>query len=147
MTDDLHYSRVIGAPPDEVFDILTSPGGQAAFYETAKPGWIVRSESDVRIGGSWTIVFGGSPETLYRHDHVFDVIDRPRRLLLRTTETRLDGSILQYETGFVFEECDGGTRVTMTLRGLPTDELRDEHARGVPNAFDQFERAIHRHRR
>ena len=143
MTDDLHYARIVGAPPDEVFDILTSPGGQAAFYKTAAPGWIVRSESDVRIGGLWTIAFGQSPERLYRHDHVFDVIDRPRRLLLQTTETRLDGSTLRYETEFMFDECDGGTRITMTLRGLPTGELRAEHARGVPNAFDQFEHVVH----
>ena len=142
MTDDLHYSRIVGVPPDEVFDLLTSPGGQAAFYKTAEPGWIVRSESDVRIGGRWTIAFGRSPAELYRHDHVFDVIDRPGRLLLRTTETRLDGSTLRYETEFTFAECDGGTRITMILRGLPTDELRDEHARGVPNAFDRFERAV-----
>jgi uncharacterized protein YndB with AHSA1/START domain len=142
LTGDLHYTRIIRAPPGEVFDILTSPGGQAAFYETAEPGWIVRSESDVRIGGSWTIAFGRSPAELYRHDHVFDVIDPPRRLLLQTIETRLDGSTLQYETAFTLEECEEGTRIRMTLRGLPTDELRSEHARGLPNAFDQFEQVV-----
>jgi uncharacterized protein YndB with AHSA1/START domain len=106
--------------------------------------WNARVDGRVRVGGTWTIAFGPSPETLYRHHHVFDVIDRPRRLLLRTTETRLDGSTLRYETEFTFAECDGGTRITMILRGIPTDELRDEHARGVPNAFDRFEHVVHR---
>ena len=54
--------------------------------------------SELRVGGVWTIVFGPSPERLYRHRHVFEAIDRPRRLLLSTTETRLDGSNLSYQT-------------------------------------------------
>ena len=32
--------------------------------------------------------------------------------------------------------------MTMIQRGLPTDELRAEHARGVPNAFARLERRI-----
>jgi hypothetical protein len=88
-------------------------------------------------------VFGPSPERLYRHRHVFETIDRPRRLLLSTTETRLDGSTLQYETELTFETCADGTLMTMFQRGIPTDELRAEHARGVPNAFDRLAQLIH----
>jgi hypothetical protein len=32
--------------------------------------------------------------------------------------------------------------MTMTQRGIPTAELREEHARGVPNALSRFERLI-----
>jgi uncharacterized protein YndB with AHSA1/START domain len=142
LNDDLRYERVVEAPPEVVFDALTSAGGQIAFYGRDDPGWIVRSESEVRVGGAWTIVFGPSPERLYRHRHVFEVIDRPRRLLLSTTETRLDGSTLRFETEFTFEGRDDGTLMTMTQRGIPTDELRAEHARGVPNAFDRLEQLI-----
>jgi uncharacterized protein YndB with AHSA1/START domain len=138
LTDDLQYERVVRAPPEVVFDAFTSAGGQAAFYGRDDPGWIVRSESEVRVGGAWTIVFGPSPERLYRHRHVFEVIDRPWRLLLSTTETRLDGSTLRFETEFIFEERDDATLMTMIQRGIPTDELRAEHARGVPNAFDRL---------
>jgi uncharacterized protein YndB with AHSA1/START domain len=140
MTDDLRYERTVRAQPEEVFDAFTSTDGQIAFYGKDDPGWIVRSVSEVRVGGAWTIAFGESPEGLYRHRHVFEVIDRPRRLLLSTTETRLDGSTLRFETEFTFEEREGGTLMTMIQRGLPTDELRAEHARGVPNAFDRLER-------
>jgi uncharacterized protein YndB with AHSA1/START domain len=142
MTDELRYERIVRAPPEEVFDAFTSPDGQLAFYGEDDTGWIVRSESDVRIGGAWTIGFGPSPEQLYRHRHVFEVIDHPRRLLLSTTETRLDGSSFRFETEFTFHPCDGGTLMTMIQRGIPTDELRAEHARGVPNAFDRLERLI-----
>ena len=32
--------------------------------------------------------------------------------------------------------------MTATQSGLPTEELREEHGRGVPNAFARLERAI-----
>jgi uncharacterized protein YndB with AHSA1/START domain len=142
MTDELRYERIIGAPPEVVFDAFTSAGGQLAFYDEKDRGWTVHSESEVRVGGAWTILFGPGPGQLYRHRHVFIAIERPRCLLLSTTETRLDGTTLQFETEFTFEECDRGTRMTMIQRGIPTDELRAEHSRGVPNAFDRLERHI-----
>ena len=142
MTDALSYERIIAASPEAVFDALTSPEGQLAFYGEDDQGWTVRSESHVRPGGAWTIHFGPSPDRLYRHRHVFVEIDRPRRLLLATTETRLDGSTLEFETEFSFEPAAGGTRMMMTQRGLPTEDLRAEHARGVPNAFDRLERFL-----
>jgi uncharacterized protein YndB with AHSA1/START domain len=142
MTGDIRYERIIAAPPEEVFDAFTSDGGQHAFYGQEDPSWIVQSESEVRVGGAWTIRFGPSPEQLYRHRHVFIAIDRPRQLLLSTTETRLDGTTLRYATEFSFEAVDSGTLMTMLQRGLPTDELRAEHSRGVPNAFDRLERHV-----
>jgi uncharacterized protein YndB with AHSA1/START domain len=137
--EELHYERFIAAPREHVFDTFTSPGGQVAFYGDDDPGWLVRSESDLRVGGAWTIQFGPSSDRLYRHHHVFEVIDRPRRLLLSTTETRLDGSTLQFGTEFTFDRSDGGTLMTMIQRGIPTEELRAEHSRGVPHAFDRVE--------
>jgi uncharacterized protein YndB with AHSA1/START domain len=142
MTGDVRYERVIAAPPEVVFDALTSAGGQLAFYSEDDRGWMVRSESDVRVGGAWTIHFGPSPERLYRHRHVYLVIDRPRCLKLSTTETRLDGTTLQFETEFTFQPAAGGTLMTLVQRGLPTDELRREHRAGVPGAFDRFERHL-----
>jgi hypothetical protein len=62
---------------------------------------------------------------------------------MTTTETRLDGSSFQTEMEFVFEE-DGADRTRMTLhhKGFPTPELRDEHSRGLPEAFGQFDRVV-----
>jgi uncharacterized protein YndB with AHSA1/START domain len=59
MTDDLLYERIIAAPPEVVFDSFTSDGGQLAFYGQSDRGWIVRSESEVRVGGVWTWVTVG----------------------------------------------------------------------------------------
>jgi uncharacterized protein YndB with AHSA1/START domain len=142
MSHELEFERLLDASPEVVFDAFTEPGGQAAFYRQPGPGWIVRSECDLRVGGVWTVEFGPSEDRIYRHRHVFQVIDRPRRLLMTTTETRLDGSSFDTEMELVFEEQEGRTLLRMFHRGFPTTELRDEHTRGLPEAFAQLDRFV-----
>lgn len=138
MTRELQFERVIDAKPEVVFDAFTEPAGQAAFYRQNEPGWIVRSQCDLRVGGVWMVEFGPSQDRIYRHRHVFEVIDRPRRILMRTTETRLDGSSFDTEMEFVLEDQGGKTSMRLFHRGFPTTELRDEHRVGLPNAFDEL---------
>jgi len=138
MSHELTFRRAIAALPEDVFDAFTSPDGQQAFYGQDDPGWIVRSECDLRPGGRWTVHFGPSPGELYRHEHVFRTIDRPQRLLLTTTETRLDQTTLVTETEITFEAHNGHTVMTIVQRGLPTAELRAEHERGLPNAVSRL---------
>jgi uncharacterized protein YndB with AHSA1/START domain len=140
MSQDVRFARVIGARPDVVFDALTGQDGQEAFY--SEPGWSVRSECDLRVGGLWTVTFFPSRDEVYRHEHLFRVIDRPTRLVLDTTESRPDGSVVEFEIEFTFEARDGKTLMTMIQRGLPTAELRDEHRAGMPGGFARLERAI-----
>jgi uncharacterized protein YndB with AHSA1/START domain len=140
MSEDARFAGVINARPEVVFDALTGQDGQEAFY--GEPGWIVESECDLRVGGVWTVTFGPSRDEVYRHDHVFRVIDRPGRLVVATTESRPDGSSFEFEIEFMFEARDGGTLMTMIQRGLPTAELRDEHRAGVRPALARLEHAI-----
>jgi uncharacterized protein YndB with AHSA1/START domain len=142
MSLDVKFARLIDATPEEVFDAFTDPEGQEAFYGQDDPGWIVRSQCDLRVGGVWTVAFGPSPRELYRHRHIFAVLERPHRLVLASTETRLDGSSFHTKLEFTFEASGGKTLMTMAQRGFPTAELRDEHERGVPNAFARLERLI-----
>ena len=144
MSEDATFARVIDAAPEVVFDAFTRQDGQEAFY--SEPGWIVESECDLRVGGVWAVTFGLSRDEVYRHEHVFRVIDRPHRLLLDTSENRPDGGVLRYETELIFEERAGRTLMTMIHRGLPTAELRDEHRAGVPDAFTRLEQAIQKSR-
>jgi uncharacterized protein YndB with AHSA1/START domain len=140
MSQDVRVARVIDARPEVVFDAFTGQDGQEAFY--SEPGWTIRSECDLRIGGRWTVTFGPSRDEVYRHDHVFRVIDRPSRLVVDTTESRPDGSVVEFEIEYRFEARDGKTLMTMIQRGLPTAELRDEHRDGVPPAVARLEQAI-----
>jgi uncharacterized protein YndB with AHSA1/START domain len=140
MSQDVRFARVINARPEVVFDAFTEQDGQEAFY--SEPGWFVHSECDLRVGGRWTVTFGPSRDEVYRHDHVFRVIDRPSRLVVDTTESRPDGSVVEFEIEHIFEARDGKTLMTMIQRGLPTAELRDEHRAGMPGGFARLERAI-----
>jgi uncharacterized protein YndB with AHSA1/START domain len=142
MSLELEFERLIDASPQVVFDALTSPEGQREFYGKDAPGWVVESECDLRVGGIWSIAFGPSPSELYRHDHRFEQIDRPHRLRLTTTETRLDGSRLVFATEFTFAARGEATLMTMAQAGFPTEALRDEHLIGVPDAFARLERAV-----
>jgi uncharacterized protein YndB with AHSA1/START domain/dihydrofolate reductase len=139
---DLRFERLIAAPPERVFDAFTGPEGQREFYGTDAPGWVVDSRCDLRVGGVWSISVGPSPDELYHHRHVFEAIERPRRILIASTETRLDGSSFETSLEFRFEPRDGGTLMTMLQAGFPDEVLRDEHTRGLPNAFDRFERML-----
>jgi uncharacterized protein YndB with AHSA1/START domain len=140
MSEVVRFARVINAAPEVVFDALTSHDGQEAFY--SEPGWSVRSECDLRVGGLWTVTFWPSRDEIYRHDHIFRVIDRPRRLVVDTNESRPDGSVVHFEIEFIFEARGRKTLMTMIQRGLPTAELRDEHLAGVPDALARLEEAI-----
>ncbi len=142
MSLDLRFERLIAAPPERVFDAFTSAAGQRAFYGKDDPGWVVESECDLRVGGEWSIAFGPSRERLYHHRHVFEAIERPHRVLLATTETRLDGSSFATSMEFTFAPRDGGTLMTLNHAGFPTEELRVEHGLGLPNAFDRFARTL-----
>jgi uncharacterized protein YndB with AHSA1/START domain len=142
VSEEVTFAREVDAPPETVFDTFTRADGQDAFYGQDNPGWIVESECDLRVGGVWSIRFGESRDRLYRHDHVFRLIDRPSRIVVDTTEERLDGTTLEFETEWSFEARDGKTLMTMIQRGLPTAELRREHLAGLPNAFARLERAI-----
>jgi uncharacterized protein YndB with AHSA1/START domain len=142
VTDEVRIERVIDAPPEVVFEAFTTPGGQEAFYGQDDPGWIVESVCDLRVGGVWTVTFGAARSQLHRHRHVFEAIDRPRRLVLATTEFRADGSSFNFAIEFTFEPRAGRTLMTIIQTGFPTAELRDEHGRGVPKAVARLERAI-----
>ena len=41
MSFDLHFERLIAAPPERVFDAFTDPEGQREFYGKDDPGWVV----------------------------------------------------------------------------------------------------------
>jgi uncharacterized protein YndB with AHSA1/START domain len=139
---ELRFERLLAAAPERVFDAFTDPAGQREFYGTDAAGWIVDSRCDLRVGGVWEVSFGPSPAELYRHRHVFEVIDRPCRILIASTETRLDGSSFETTLEFTFEARGAGTLMTMVQSGFPTEELRDEHTRGLPNAFARLEQVL-----
>ncbi len=144
MSHELWVERVFDAAPEEVFDAFTDPEGLEEMYGRDDPGWIVESEGDIGVGGTWSVAFGPSRSELYRFTHEFEVVDRPRRIVVKSNEMSPDGSSFDSDVEVTFEEEVGGkTRMMIVQRGFPSAEMRDSHRVGLPRAFDRVERFIH----
>jgi uncharacterized protein YndB with AHSA1/START domain len=136
VSHDLRLERVYDADPETVFDAFTDPEAQHELYADA-PDWVVESECDLRVGGRWTITFGPPGGEPARETCVFQVVERPRRLVFASTMRMPDGTTFDTDVEVTFEEvAPGRTRLTLVQRGFPTPELRDELAGGWPRILD-----------
>jgi uncharacterized protein YndB with AHSA1/START domain len=130
VTHDLRVERVYDAAPEAVFDAFTDPQAQQEMYAD-EPDWIVWSECDLRVGGRWTIEFGPPAGPPSRETCVFEIVERPRLLVFRSTMSMPDGSSLATRTHVTFTEtASGQTRLTVVQTGFPTTWLRDEFTEG-----------------
>jgi uncharacterized protein YndB with AHSA1/START domain len=141
LSHDLRLERLYDAAPEVVFDAFTDPDAQKELYADA-PDWVVESECDLRAGGRWTIAFGPPGSEPARETNVFQVVDRPRRLVYTSTMRLPDGSSVDTGMQVTFEEEDGRTRVTIVQRGFPTAERRDEFAGGWASILDELRRVV-----
>jgi uncharacterized protein YndB with AHSA1/START domain len=130
MTDtktwDLRMTRHIPASPDEVFDAYTDAEKQKTWFSllAEEPG-IVEIEVDLRVGGRQTAVWGPSRDQLFRETQVFQLIDRPHRVMTTSTGNDPEGNTMTTKIDVTFEEQDGGTLMTVAQTGFPTEEMRD----------------------
>jgi uncharacterized protein YndB with AHSA1/START domain len=130
VTHDLRVERAYDAAPEVVFDAFTDPRAQWEMYAD-EPDWIVQSECDLRVGGRWTIEFGPPAGPPSRETCVFEVVDRPRRLVFRSTMVLPDGSSVDTRTHVTFTEAASGqTRLTVVQTGFPAADLRGEWTDG-----------------
>jgi uncharacterized protein YndB with AHSA1/START domain len=141
VSHDLKLERLFDAAPAVVFDAFTDPDAQKGLYADA-PDWIVEAECDLRAGGRWSVAFGPPGSTPARETNLFQVVDRPRRLVYSSTMTMPDGSSLDTDMQVTFEEDNGGIRMTIVQRGFPTAQARDGFADGWPSILDGLGRVV-----
>jgi uncharacterized protein YndB with AHSA1/START domain len=141
VSHDLRLERTYDAAPEVVFDAFTDPQAQQELYADA-PDWVVQAECDLRVGGRWTITFGPPGSTPARETNVFQVVDRPRRLVYASTMAMPDGSSIDTGMEVTFEEEDGRTRLSIVQSGFPTPEPRDEFAGGWVSVLDGLGRVV-----
>lgn len=146
MTYELRMSRLIPATPDEVFDAYTDAEKQRIWFSILdeEPG-IVEIEVDLRVGGSQTAVWGKTRDELFRETQVFEVIDRPNRLVTKSSGSSPDGMTMETDIDVTFEAAEGGTMMTVVQTGFPTEELRDFFTMHAWNgAFDRVTAYVRR---
>ena len=139
MSYELKVERLIDATPEEVFDAYTDPEAQKIWYSVMDEGMIVENEVDLRVGGKWVSAWGFSPDEMFRETNVFEVIDRPHRLVSRSTGSTPDGQSMDTHVEITFRDEGGKTMMTVVQTGFPTEEMRDFFAdTGWNGAFDRL---------
>ena len=73
---------------------------------------------------------------------MFQVVDRPRRLVYASTMTMPDGTKIDTGMEVTFQPEHGGTRLTIVQRGFPTARLRDEFEGGWAGILDGLGRVV-----
>jgi uncharacterized protein YndB with AHSA1/START domain len=139
VSHDLTVERLLDSTPEVAFDAFVDPDAQRELYADA-PDWIVASECDLRVGGRWTIVFGPPGSEPAREANVFEEVERPRRIVFRSTMTMPDGSEIHTHVRVTFDLEDGKTRIRIVQRGFPGPELRAGFETGWGSILDGLER-------
>jgi uncharacterized protein YndB with AHSA1/START domain len=144
VTYDLRIERLIDAVPEAVFDAFVDPDAQKVLYENEEErNWTVESELDLRVGGTWTIVFGKVGEEPFRETNVFIEVDRPRRLVYTSTMFKgKHGGSFDTTVTVEFEDRDGKTLLTILQTGFESREERDMIEGGWPSIIDALERVV-----
>jgi len=133
-------TRTINAPPHIVFEAWT----QAALFQR---WWVPKSfglkllscELDVRVGGTYRLVFQASPEPMAFHGRYIEVVP-PSRLVWTNEEAGDNGQV----TTVTFEEKAGKTLVVMHDL-YPSKEALDEgigSTGGMDETFNQLDELL-----
>lgn len=117
--------RTIAAPAEALFDAWLDP---VALSIWMRPESIrhTTAKTEARVGGSYEIIMQGDENT-YPHHGVYQVIDRPRRLVFTWVSdgTEKRSSLVTVE----FLPAAQGTEVVVTHEQLP-ESARESHTRG-----------------
>lgn len=139
MSFELRVERLIDASPEEVFDAYTDPEAQKIWFSIMDEEMIVENEVDLRVGGKWVSAWGFSPDKMFRETNTFEVIDRPHRLVSRSTGSSPDGTTIDTDIEVTFRDEGGKTLMTVVQRGFSSDKERDFFADTAWNGlFDRL---------
>jgi uncharacterized protein YndB with AHSA1/START domain len=148
VTYDLRIERMFDAPPDIVFDTLVDPSVQDELFADLVQGWRLRRfEIDLRVGGTWTIVYGpaegeGEADTI---TSVFTQIERPHRLVYDSTMYVSEwGRTVEFTEAITVEDQGGKTLVTIEQTGFESEADRDSFEEGTPTFLEGVQRVVAR---
>jgi uncharacterized protein YndB with AHSA1/START domain len=138
MTFELRIERMFDATPAEVFDAFTDRSAQGVLHGADREGWTVhRVETDVRVGGTSTVVMGPEGQEPDTETRVYSVLDRPHRVVMRYAMDVAEwGRMIETELTVTFDARDGGTLLTMVETGFDREEDRDAFMTGWPEFLE-----------
>ncbi len=137
-TPGVTVRRAISAPAELVFDAWLDPASLAVWM---RPGGIPSSTArvDPWVGGAFEVVMHHAGGPLV-HSGVYQVIDRPRRLVFTwiSDATHHQESLVTVE----FLAGQGNTEVVVTHTQLPDEEAVPSHTSGWTQALELLAQAL-----
>jgi uncharacterized protein YndB with AHSA1/START domain len=137
----LKVERNFEESPSEVFRSWTDPAELKRWYHP-REDWITSdAEIDLRVGGSYRIVFSPPGGREYVETGEYLEVNPPSRL--RYT-LHFKGPSDDFETAVTvdFVEDGAGTKVVVSEDGYPTEEVRDQHQSGWGSFLINLEVAL-----
>jgi uncharacterized protein YndB with AHSA1/START domain len=136
VVDKLVVRRMIAAPAKDLFDAWLDAKAMAIWM---KPGDTAHSDVtvDARVGGRFEIVMHTSNGAI-PHRGVYEVIDRPRRLVFTWNSPYAGEHDSLVTVDFLAKA--GGTEVVVTHEKLPTEVAVGQHREGWTGCLEQFVR-------
>jgi uncharacterized protein YndB with AHSA1/START domain len=125
MSHELRAERLIDATPEEVFDAYTDPEQMRGWFTILDPGMLVENVIDLRVGGQWVSSWGFSDDEMFHETQTFEVVDRPHRLVSRSSGSDSEGHSLDTRVEVTFRDEDGKTLMTIVQTGFIDESTRD----------------------
>jgi uncharacterized protein YndB with AHSA1/START domain len=143
MTYELRVERVLDALPEFVFDVFLDSSAQEELFAGPpdSEAVLLESDMDLRVGGTWLMVFGQSGQELFRLTYVVTELVRPHRISA-TFSLDQAGNVEYSIVDVTFQERDGKTLLTLVQRGFETEQQRDMYLGGAPYFLERLERAV-----
>lgn len=142
MTYDASVERVLNATVDEVFDAYSSVAARRVWMARGEDGLYpyLDISGDPVPGGAWSTAWGASEDQVSHEFGVYEIVDRPHRIVTPATFRAPDGRTMRSELELTFEDQAGRTRLVIRQRGIPTEQVRDfVTAVAWPGVLDNLE--------
>jgi uncharacterized protein YndB with AHSA1/START domain len=125
--------RTIAAKPEEIFDAWLDADALATWM---RPTGIrhTSARTEPRVGGSYEIIMQGDEKT-YPHHGVYQVIDRPHRLVFTWRSHATEGASSLVTVDFLPQ--GDRTEVVLTHEQLPESE-RESHIKGWTSGIERL---------
>ena len=129
---DVRIERVLDATPEAAWAAWTDPAARAVWYRD-QPDIEVEVQSDLRVGGAWSVQFGP-----WREEGVYTEVAPPNRLVSTVTFSGPDVGPFTTTLTVTFDAEGDKTRFTLVDAGFPNEEIRAAHEGGWPGFIDRF---------
>jgi uncharacterized protein YndB with AHSA1/START domain len=136
----VRIERTFAASAEDVFDAWTSPEVMRRWFHCYESWNTPEADVDLRVGGKVRVVMRKADGTESEMGGEYQVIDRPRRLVM--TWTFDDDPSNEQLIELTFTETEGSTKVLMVNSRISTDGRRESQDEGWNGCLDQLERAL-----